>query len=84
MQTSLATLALHPQVTVLLLKCAKLLLALDVDFLHFFLAVIANNILMSLEQVLTSEAGLLDDRKLENARCLSALGRNVNISSMLS
>ena len=55
-QTSLAALALHPQIAVLLLQSSQLLFALNVDLLHFVLAVITNNILVTLQQIFTSEA----------------------------
>ena len=83
-QTALASLTLHPQIVVLLLKGAQLLFSFYVDFLHLKFTVVANYILMLFKQVFTTETRFLNYRKLKNACCLGSLWWYINISHMFS
>lgn len=65
MQGSLAALALNPQVTVLLFVELKLVLSLNVDFLHFELTVLADDFLGTSKEIFAAKASLLHFGKLE-------------------
>jgi hypothetical protein len=68
MQTALTTLALDPQVAVLLLKKLEFLLALNVNVLHATVAAAAHNFLISTEQVLAAKTRFLNFSKFEQTQ----------------
>lgn len=67
MEGALATLALHPEVCVVLLINRHLLLPLNVDMLLFGLAAVTKHISLLSQHVLASKAGLLHDSKFTQA-----------------
>ena len=65
MERTLATLALGPEVTVLLFLHLKLLLSLDVNILNTAFAIAANDVLTGREDILAAQTGSLNLRELE-------------------
>ena len=83
MEGSLASLALHPQVGIVLLIDTHFLLSLDVDLLLFRLATLAKNFSIVCKNVFTSQASFLNHCKLAECAGSGHLGHK-NVASMLT
>jgi hypothetical protein len=73
-QGTLTTLALNPEITVVLLVKLELLLTFDVDLLHALAAVVTDDVLFRLKQIFATETCFLDDCEFEDACGSGSLG----------
>jgi hypothetical protein len=83
MQRTLASLALHPEVTVILLVESHLLLPLNIDLLRLWNAGSAQHIILVLEDVLAAKTSLTHHCKLTQTSSLRHL-RNIYASAVFS
>jgi hypothetical protein len=84
MERALTSLALDPQITVLLFKQFELLLALNINLLHFALTVETDDRFISFKDVFTAKAGLLDFSKSHKTGLLRTHRRDINVPRVLA
>jgi hypothetical protein len=83
-QGALAALALHPEITVLLLVELEFLLAFDINLLHPVNTVVTDHVLLGLEEVLATKAGFLHHCKFEDSGTNTSLARHYFMPGMFT
>ena len=83
-ERSLTSLTLHPEVAIFLLEQLQFLFSLDIDFFHFTFALLTDNVLVRLEEVLAAETCFLDLSELEQSLIGVAHGWLVDVSHVIT